>query len=199
MLELKSLKEIVVLKFEGVWNQIYQLSDIILEKFQPDILIGISRGGLVVTRFLSDLMNINNVAVLGVGFYTGINETAKKPIITQELSVDIKNKKVLLVDDVADTGVSLEFAIEYLQKQSPKELKIATIHYKPQSIIKPDFYIKETSKWIVYPWEYQEFSHLFYEKMKKQNYSRKEILDQLLLLGLPKIITELIEKKFKEK
>jgi hypoxanthine phosphoribosyltransferase len=193
------LKEIIVLKFEEIWNQIYQLSDKILDKYQPDILIGISRGGLIVTRFFSDLMNINNVAIFGVGFYTGINETAKKPLITQELCADIKDKRVLLIDDVADSGVSLKFASEYLQKKSPKDLKIATIHYKPKSIFKPDFYNKETSKWIVYPWEYLEFSNLFYEKMKKQNYSIKEILDKLVLLGIPKTITKKIEKKYKEK
>lgn len=188
-----------MLKFEDIWNQIFQLHDKMLEKYQPDILIGISRGGLVVTRFLSDIMNINNVAILGVGFYTGINETAKTPVITQELCIDMKNKKILLVDDVADTGISLKFASEYLLKKTPKELKIATIHYKPQSIVKPDFYNEETTKWIVYPWEYLEFSRFYYKKKQNQDFSRKEILDQLLLLGLPKIISEIIEKEFNEK
>ncbi len=193
------LKEIVVLKFEDIWNQLIQIRDKILEKYQPDILIGISRGGLVITRFLSDLIDINYVAVLGIGFYTGINETAKTPVITQDLCYDIKNKKILLIDDVADTGISLRFSIDYLQKKSPKDLKIATIHYKPKSVIEPDFYIEKTTKWIVYPWEYLEFSKLFFKKKQNQNFSKKEILNQLASLGLPEKIIEIIQKESNEK
>lgn len=59
-------------------------------------------------------------------------------------SVGCKIDEVLIVDDIADTGVTLRAFQDYC---------IATIFYKPRSIIKPQFYIKETTKWVVFPWE----------------------------------------------
>ncbi|NHJ49738.1 MAG: phosphoribosyltransferase [Asgard group archaeon] len=189
--------EIVVLNYEAIWKDLFQLAEMVLADYQPDVLIGISRGGLVVTRLLSDIMDNKNVAVFGVGFYTGINETAKKPIITQELCYEITNKRVLLVDDVADSGLSLEFAREYLQKKSPAEIKIATIHYKPQSVIKPDFYLEKISKWLVYPWEYLEFAKLYYLQQQQKGCSEEDIQKELLNLQIPSIVIENAIKKIK--
>jgi hypothetical protein len=63
---------------------------------------------------------------------------------------------VLIVDDVADSGRSLTVAKEYILKQGAGEVKIATLHYKPVSMFKPDFFIGTTDAWIIYPWEVHE-------------------------------------------
>jgi hypoxanthine phosphoribosyltransferase len=190
--------EILVLKYEEIWKALYQLADMVLETYQPDVLVGISRGGLVVTRLLSDIMDNKKVAIFGVGFYTGINETAKKPVITQELCFEIANEKILLVDDVADTGRSLAFAQEYLQKKSPADIKIATIHYKPKSIIKPDFFLEETSHWLVYPWEYLEFVQQYFQMHQQKGVPIEEIRKNLLDLEMPLIVIEKTMEKIKK-
>lgn len=124
--------------------------------YRPDIIIGISRGGLVPARILSDILDIKRVGVIGMVFYKKAGQTHDRPEMTQELSMDIRGQKVLLVDDVADSGKSLVAAKEYLEKMGPEQVRIAALHHKTGSLIEPDYYISTTSAWIVYPWERHE-------------------------------------------
>ncbi len=126
------------------------------EKYKPDVLIGVSRGGLVPLRIFSDMLDIKKIGVLGIQFYKKIGETMDFPEITHEMPLNIKGKKVLIIDDVADTGKSLIAAKEYIEKKGASEIRTATLHYKPTSEIKPDYFIGTTTKWIVYPWERHE-------------------------------------------
>ena len=140
------------------WNEldalVYELAAKV--NFKADFLIGISRGGLIPVRLLSDRLNNSNIAVIRTEFYTGVGKTTKEPKITQDITIDVKGKSVLVVDDVADTGKSLELVKKHLLKKGAKNVKIATLHYKPTSTIKPDFYAKQTQEWLVYPWETNE-------------------------------------------
>ncbi|NHJ05630.1 MAG: phosphoribosyltransferase, partial [Candidatus Heimdallarchaeota archaeon] len=106
----------------------------------------------------------------------------------EEINYELVNKKILLVDDVSDSGRSLDFAIKHLSKFNYLEMKTATIHYKPKSIFKPDFFISETDKWIVYPWEYMEFTKLYIAKRKSEGISEDIIKEQLLSLSIPALI-----------
>jgi hypothetical protein len=141
------------------WEQTEKLCEKIakeVKKYNPDILIGISRGGLVPVRILSDILDNHNIAIIKIEFYKTINETHGFPKITHPLTIDIKGKKVLVVDDVSDTGKSLAVAKDYLAGHGAKEIRFATLHYKPHSTFKPDYFIDKTDKWIVYPWEVEE-------------------------------------------
>ncbi|MEM2757602.1 MAG: phosphoribosyltransferase family protein, partial [Sulfolobales archaeon] len=99
---------------------------------------------------------INSVEAVGVKFYKGIGEHHEKPIITHPLTADVNEKKILIVDDVADSGKTLQIAIELLQLYGPKEIKTSSIYIKPTTIVVPDFYVAETDSWIIFPWEYAE-------------------------------------------
>jgi len=126
------------------------------DRFNPDVIVGISRGGWPPARVMSDLLGNPELANIRVEFYSGVAETKGKPVITQPLSISVKNKKALIMDDVADTGLSLKLVKDYTEKQGATVIKIATIYYKPWSIIIPDYYEKETRFWIVFPWERKE-------------------------------------------
>ena len=126
------------------------------EKFSPDMLVGISRGGLVPVRLLSDILDNRNVATIKIEFYKTLNKTSGLPRITQPLTADVKGKKVLIVDDVSDTGMSLQVAKDHVMRAGATEVKIATLHFKPKSTVEPDFFIAKTENWIVYPWEKNE-------------------------------------------
>jgi len=126
------------------------------KRFKPDMIVGLSRGGLVPARILSDIMEVHDIGILGVAFYKGIGKTGDAPIITQELTMDVKGKRILIVDDVADTGKSLVVAKDYLLKKGAREIKVATLHFKPESEFKPDYYAETTTSWVVYPWESHE-------------------------------------------
>lgn len=130
-----------------------QVAKKVKRSFHPYVLVGISRGGLVPLRLLSDYLNIRELGVVGVKFYSAPGKTEARPIITQRLNVDVRGKKVLVIDDVADSGKTLALVVAMLKKRGAKVVKIAALHYKRSSVVKPDFYVAETNNWIVYPWE----------------------------------------------
>lgn len=153
------------------WKEVDRLCEALSAKvagYEPDVLVGISRGGLVPVRLLSDLLDNRNVAVMKIEFYKGIGETKGFPTITQPLTADVKGKKVLIVDDVADTGRSLLVASDYVKRQGAKEVRIATLHFKPTSLFRPDYFIKTTDAWIIYPWEIHEVERELKKRVKKK-------------------------------
>jgi hypoxanthine phosphoribosyltransferase len=140
------------------------------KKYEPEILVGISRGGLVPVRLLSDLLGVKEVAIIRIEFYKSMKETHGYPKITQGLQNEVKGKRVLLVDDVSDSGRSLLVAKEYLHLKGAAEVKVATLHYKPHSHFKPNYYLEETSQWIAYPWE----THEIERELKELERTKKE-------------------------
>jgi hypothetical protein len=89
--------------------------------------------------------------MIHIKFYKGVDLRREKP----ELLADVGElpEKVLIVDDVADTGETLEFVLKHVRQKGAKEVRVATIAYKPHSRVKPDYHVFETDKWIVFPWE----------------------------------------------
>jgi hypothetical protein len=189
------------LEFEvPTWNQIYNMLLNLADKirkngFKPDIIVGVSRGGWPPARVLSDLMDNPNLANVRAEFYLGVAETKGEPTLTQPVSVDVAGKKVLVVDEIADTGQSLKLVREHIIRQGAEEVKIATVYYKPWSIIKPDYYEKETSCWVVFPWEIKETVHKIVKKCKEKGKPLKDETAKLVKAG---VSTELVNRFLKE-
>lgn len=189
------------LEFESPqWNQIYTMllnlaEKIRRNKFKPDVIVGVSRGGWPPARVLSDLLNNPNLANVRAEFYVGVAETKGEPCLTQPVSVPVENKRVLVVDEIADTGNSLKLVKEHLFEKGAKEVKIATVYYKPWSIIKPDYYEKETSRWVVFPWEIKETVRKIVKKCKEKETPAEKEIAKLVKSGIP---AELAERFLKE-
>ncbi|MEM2419380.1 MAG: phosphoribosyltransferase [Candidatus Bathyarchaeia archaeon] len=189
------------IKFEvPTWNQIYnmllQIADKIhRDNFKPDIIVGVSRGGWPPARVLSDLLENPNLANVKAEFYVGVAETKGEPTLTQPVSVRVSGKKVLVVDEVADTGKSLQLIKEHLEAEGASEVRIATLYLKPWSIVKPDYYAKETSHWIVFPWEVKETIRKIVQKCREKGKSVEAETEKLVKAGLSK---RLVERFLKE-
>ncbi|NIO37943.1 phosphoribosyltransferase [Candidatus Bathyarchaeota archaeon] len=182
------------------WNQIYRMLLNIAEKirrdrFIPDIIVGVSRGGWPPARVLSDLLGNPNLANVKVEFYLGIAETKETPVLTQPISMSVQEKKVLVVDEIADTGMSLKLVKEHIAREGALEIKIATIYYKPWSITVPEYYEKESSCWIVFPWEIRETIKKIVKDCKERKKSLEEKAAELIRAGVPK---RLVRKFLKE-
>ena len=134
--------------------------------FKPDMVVGLSRGGLVPARIMADILGVDEMGILGISFYKALGKPSDFPKITQELNMDIKGKRILIVDDIADTGRSIAVAKDHLKRKGAGEIKVAVIHYKPTAGFKPDYYAATASAWIVYPWERHEIER---ELKKKKN------------------------------
>jgi len=185
------------------WNQIYKMlmqiaGKIRKDNFKPDVIVGVSRGGWPPARVLSDLLENPNLANVKVEFYVGVVETKGEPTLTQPVSVNVAGKRVLVVDEVADTGKSLQLIKQHLQKEGAAEVKIATIYLKPWSIIKPDYYAKETSRWIVFPWEIKETIRKIAKKCREQGKPIERDMEKLVRAGLSQRLVNRFLKEIRE-
>ena len=130
------------------------------DQYKPEIIVGVSRGGWPPARVMSDLLQNPNLANMKVEFYKDIGVRNKKPRITQPVTMEVVGKRVLVVDDVSDTGHSLRVVANHLRSKPVKEIRVCTIYMKPQSIFRPEYYVRTTRKWIIFPWERLEAVHL---------------------------------------
>jgi hypoxanthine phosphoribosyltransferase len=176
------------------WNQIYGMllhlaRKIQAEGYKPDIIVGIARGGIVPSRILSDLTETKELATIQIEYYNGINQANKEPILKQCLNMPLTDKKTLLVDDISDSGSSLQLAKRHLKQQGAKETKIATLYIKPATRTKPDYFEKRTNNWIVFPWDAKETVRKIFENQAEKRVPGKEIA-KLVKDGFPNRLAE---------
>ena len=185
------------------WEQIYkmliELADRIRKSyFEPDVIVGVSRGGWAPARIMSDLLENPELANVRAEFYLGVAETKGEPVITQPVSASVKGKRVLVMDDVADTGKSLRLVKKHLLDEGATDVKIATIYYKPWSVLTPDYYKKKTSLWVIFPWERKETIRNILKKYEQQNKTVEDAKKQLVRSGLNRKLAERFIKEIQE-
>ena len=183
-------REYVAPSWDEIYDMLVNLAIKIKETgFKPDLIVGVSRGGWVPGRILSDLLANTHTANIKIEFYVGINKTARKPVVTQPISEDISKKKILVVDDVADTGESLLVALDHIRERGAGEVRTVTVYYKPHSKFKPDFFAETTSNWIVFPWERLETTILLIQEAKTGKRSMESVRETLTKCGIDKKTT----------
>ena len=151
--------------------------------FIPDIMIAISRGGFDPARIISDQLSIRKLASLQVIYYSSVNEKMKEPQVLFPLNAQIKGLKVLVVDDVSDSGHSLMAVKKYTEDKGAAIVKVATLHHKPWSEFKPDYYADMVDKWILYPWEPNESIQDLVNMLSERGLSKEEIPNKLREIG----------------
>jgi uncharacterized protein len=124
--------------------------------FVPEVVVAIARGGLLPAGAIAYGLGVKNCGAINVEFYTGIGTVLDAPeLLPPELDMTyLDGRRVLLVDDVADSGRTLDLAVRLLVEQGA-EVRSAVIYTKPTTIIQPDFSFKDTDRWIDFPWSYK--------------------------------------------
>jgi len=139
------------------WRDVEGLVDTLFgqisEGYWPDTVVGVLRGGVIVANLLSDLLGTQEVFPVGCRAYR--DDEREDVRIYHDLSLrTLVGRKVLLVDDCSDSGGTLTTAMRYLiNPRTPDSVKTATLHIKPWTSFKPDFFVESTDAWILYPWE----------------------------------------------
>jgi uncharacterized protein len=121
--------------------------------FTPDAVLALARGGLPAAGALAYALGVKNMATLNVEFYTGIDERLDEPLLlppVPDLSL-LRTDRVLIVDDVADTGRTLALARDFCAEHVA-DVRTAVLYEKPQSVVRSDFVWRRTDKWINFPW-----------------------------------------------
>jgi len=130
--------------------------DVIAADFVPEVVVAIARGGLLPAGAIAYGLGVKNCGAINVEFYTGIGTVLDAPeLLPPELDMTYLNgRRVLLVDDVADSGRTLDLAVRLLVERGA-DVRSAVIYTKPTTIIQPDFSWKNTDLWIDFPWSWQ--------------------------------------------
>lgn len=146
-----------VLTWEAFGQASREIAQTIVDDgYRPDLILGIARGGLLPAGSISYALDMKNVHIINVEFYTGVNERLEMPIMLPPVpsAVDLAAKRVLIVDDVADTGGTLEVVRDFCANHVA-ETRCAVIYEKDRSSVRSDYVWKRTNDWIDFPWSSQ--------------------------------------------
>jgi len=129
---------------------------VVADGFRPDLILGISRGGLLVAGALSYALGVKNAFSMNVEFYTGIDERLPVPMLLPPVPelVDLHDARMLIADDVADTGQTLALVKGFCAAQVG-EVRSAVLYEKPRSIVNCEYVWRRTDRWIDFPWSAQ--------------------------------------------
>src|SRR5436305_2386860 len=121
--------------------------------YRPDMVLGIARGGLLVAGALGYALGIKNTFTMNVEFYTGIDQRLEMPMILPPVPdlLDFADFTVLIADDVADTGATLELVKDFCEGKVA-EVRCAVLYDKSRSIVKCEYVWRRTDRWITFPW-----------------------------------------------
>lgn len=140
------------------WKDIDDITEELLKKikaseFKPDYLVGITVGGLIPLGMLAKALDMNTVVTVSANSYEG--QERRNLNITYLPSIDLTGKKVLLIDEIVESGETLRQISQILLDQyKASELKTAVfVINKDKCKFLPDFHIVETTEWIFFPWE----------------------------------------------
>jgi len=136
--------------------------------YDPNIVVAICRGGLVPARLVCDFLHIKDLTTIKVEHWGMVGTPNEKAVIKFPLYVDIKDKRVLLVDDITDTGDTLRVSLEHLKKFEPKEIRTAVLIHKIISAFLPDYYVRKITqwRWVIFPWHIWEDLTVLIKNMK---------------------------------
>lgn len=122
------------------------------EEWIPDAILGVVRGGLFVAAGIAYALDIKDVRHVNVEFYTDVGQTLPAPVIVGEVPhlADLSGRKVLVADDVADSGATLHFVRALLPADA--DVRVAVLYAKPASTYPPELAWRTTGRWIRFPW-----------------------------------------------
>ena len=129
------------------------LAQLVADDYEPDMILSIARGGLLIGGALGYALSVKNVYTMNVEFYTGVDERREVPLILPPVPDFqlVKQAKVLVVDDVADTGGTLKVVKEFCAGKVA-EVRCACLYEKPHSVVKCEYVWRHTDRWINFPW-----------------------------------------------
>lgn len=129
--------------------------------YQPDVIVAIARGGYMPARVVADHLGVFDLADLRIEHYRGTRKAAGA-FVRYPLTAAIDGRRVLLVDDVSDSGETFEVALRHLNGRGrAAELRTAVLHHKTASRFTPDYHAERVRewRWITYPWALMEDLH----------------------------------------
>jgi uncharacterized protein len=141
------------------WDELDRLVGMLAERLAGqrfDVLLAITRGGMVPAGMLAYRLRLRDILVAAVEYYDESGKAGSRPTFFQFPDDPLlRGKRVLIVDEVWDSGTTIHAVIERV-RQSGGSPVTAVLHYKPERSIvpdRPDVHAVETDHWVVYPFK----------------------------------------------
>lgn len=121
--------------------------------FVPDMVVAIARGGLLLAGSVAYALDVKSCGAINVEFYTGVDLRLDEPVLLSPMldTPSVAGQRVLLVDDVSDSGRTLAMVLALLLT-AEADVRSLCLYSKPKTVLEPDFVWRKTSKWIAFPW-----------------------------------------------
>ena len=187
------------------FDEIVQWSRLLADKirasgWQPDVIVAIARGGYVPARLLCDWLGVSDLVSVQVVHWPAAAQVAEKAYVKYPLNVDLSGKRVLVVDDIVDTGDSVELAKKTVEECCrPKEVRTAALQViTTVTKYMPDYYAVEVREWVwfAYQWNAVEDAAGLILKIVKETGKTEWCLDELINAHLEWYGSEYVEKRF---
>lgn len=146
-----------VMSWEDLADGSRRLAELVhRDGYRPDIVLAVARGGLLVAGAVAYALDVKNTFTMSVEFYTGIDERLEMPMLLPPVPdlVDFAETRVLIVDDVADTGATLALVKDFCEGKVA-EVRCAVLYEKPRSTVRCEYVWRRTDHWIIFPWSAQ--------------------------------------------
>ncbi len=168
------------------WGEVHRLchrlSGLIQDsRYKPNVVVAVGRGGYIPARLVCDALDIMALTSIKIEHYLSGSDKQAEAVIRYPLCVDIKNQRVLIVDDVNDSGDTLQLATEHIHSFQPQEVRTAVMHDKRVTQYKVDYFAKRIIKWrwLIYPWAINEDLTSFIARLSPSPQNIAEIQQQL--------------------
>ncbi len=150
----KLTEEREVLGWDDFGDASRELAQIVVDDgFVADIVVAVARGGLLLAGSIAYALGVKSCGAVNAEFYTGIGTRLPEPIMLPPLldEASILGKKVLLVDDVSDSGRTLAMVNTIIENMGA-EVRTVVLYTKPGTVHEPHYSWRRTSLWITFPW-----------------------------------------------
>mgnify|MGYP001770660768 FL=1 len=178
------------------WDEIAEWARILSMKIKdsgwlPDIVVAIARGGYAPARLVCDYLGITDLISLQVVHWPSTAQVAEKAFIKYPLTVDLSGRRVLVIDDIVDTGDSIQLAKEHIERNNKNvEVRTAALQWiSTVAKFKPDYWAIEVRDWtwFVYPWNITEDTTNFIRRVLteeskggKREWTLNEIINKMV-------------------
>lgn len=164
------------------WNRFHALARRLAARvrasgYRPDTIVAVGRGGYMPARILSDFLDVMDLTSFKIEHYRAARK-GREAVVRYPLAADLTGRRVLLVDDVSDSGDTFRVALEHVRGCGPPaEVRSAVLHHKTVSPYVPDYYAQKVVKWrwIIYPWAVAEDLSSFIRAMKPRPTNPEEV------------------------
>lgn len=166
--------------------------------FRPGLVVAVARGGYVPARLLCDYLDIHELSSIQIVHYAAGAKKKRQARLVEIPSRNVHGRNVLLVDDVNDTGDTLELAREHFANAGVRSLRIAVLHHKISSSMVPDYYAQKIIKWrwLIYPWAIYEDVNGFIDRLPRGPAEATDVVKLLEKYYGLRVDKELVEEIF---